>query len=335
MTDLEKMDQRICELHKKHDDMQSLVRAKEEKLSEMQDQLDDLRKEAEIFNGKEGATEVDKEIHQLENRLDKAHIKFNEAQSIRKTYEQIVKKLQEERLTFDHQLAQFERTLKTKRTESSEIETMNRDANHAKEMAKAELTRFETQINEERKFREKDLQVRKEQVRQKIEASEKFEFRLLNTADTSAEPTPFDAQKDTSDYDRERQISQYEETIRLIKEAMGVSNLNEVIQKFQSQWDTHTHLAQLQIANEQKIEELKKKRKEMHDELMEAKFNGEGKHNKDKGIMEEFEKHLEGEMARCADLKIKYERVVKLMNNAKAGLQHIMDKLESVVMQEN
>lgn len=29
----------------------------------------------------------------LENRLDKAMIKYNEAQSIRKTYEQIVKRL--------------------------------------------------------------------------------------------------------------------------------------------------------------------------------------------------------------------------------------------------
>ena len=41
----------------------------------------------------------------LENRLDKALIKYNEAQSIKKTYEQIVKRLREERIGFDHQLA--------------------------------------------------------------------------------------------------------------------------------------------------------------------------------------------------------------------------------------
>ena len=34
----------------------------------------------------------------LENRLDKAMIKSNEAQSIRKTYQQIVKRLQQDRL---------------------------------------------------------------------------------------------------------------------------------------------------------------------------------------------------------------------------------------------
>ena len=50
-----------------------------------------------------------RKIRMLENRLDKAMIKYNEAQSIRKTYEQIVKRLKEERIGFDNQLAAIER----------------------------------------------------------------------------------------------------------------------------------------------------------------------------------------------------------------------------------
>ena len=37
----------------------------------------------------------------LENRLDKAMIKFNEATSIKKTYEVILKRLKEERISYD------------------------------------------------------------------------------------------------------------------------------------------------------------------------------------------------------------------------------------------
>jgi hypothetical protein len=37
-------------------------------------------------------------IRSLENKLDKAMIKFNEAQSIKKTYEQIVRRLRDERV---------------------------------------------------------------------------------------------------------------------------------------------------------------------------------------------------------------------------------------------
>lgn len=48
---------------------------------------------------------VQQHIRILENRLEKALIKFNEAQSIKRTYEQIVRRLREERITFDNQVS--------------------------------------------------------------------------------------------------------------------------------------------------------------------------------------------------------------------------------------
>lgn len=43
---------------------------------------------------------------------------------------------------------------------------------------KAELARFEQQINEERKQREKELQFRKELVKQKLEINEKLDRKV-------------------------------------------------------------------------------------------------------------------------------------------------------------
>lgn len=60
-------------------------------------------------------------IRALENKLDKAMIKYNEAQSIRKTYEQIVKRLKEERVGFDNQLTAVERTLGAKLRDYDEL----------------------------------------------------------------------------------------------------------------------------------------------------------------------------------------------------------------------
>ena len=47
-------------------------------------------------------------IRVMENRLDKAMIKYNEAISIKKTYELIVKRLKEERTGYDSQLSSIE-----------------------------------------------------------------------------------------------------------------------------------------------------------------------------------------------------------------------------------
>jgi hypothetical protein len=136
MTPIEKLDHRICEIHKKYDELQMEARSKEKKLQALKDQLEDLKKDGEMVKAHFQDSAQAKEIRQLETRLDKAMIKYNEAQSIRKTYEQIVKRLQEERLTFDNQLANFEKTLKAKKQDAAQLELMSRDANHAKEVAK-------------------------------------------------------------------------------------------------------------------------------------------------------------------------------------------------------
>ena len=91
-------------------------------------------------------TPMQRHIRMLENRHDKSLVKYNEAQSIRKTYEQIVKRLKEERMGFDNQLAAIERTLKAKEHDLEELILMSHDANHAKEVAKAELAKIDMQL---------------------------------------------------------------------------------------------------------------------------------------------------------------------------------------------
>ena len=119
---------------------------------------------------------------------------YSPAQSIRKTYEQIVKRLKEERIGFDNQLAAIERTLKAKEKDLEELVLMSHDAQvhserlrgsvwintaartpaklttpaqHAKEVAKAELLKQEHRLMEEKRQREKELADRRALVQQK------------------------------------------------------------------------------------------------------------------------------------------------------------------------
>lgn len=60
-------------------------------------------------------------IRELENKLDKSMIKANEATGIRKSYEQILKRLKEERIGFDNQLKSIERILHAKVKDYEEL----------------------------------------------------------------------------------------------------------------------------------------------------------------------------------------------------------------------
>lgn len=92
-------------------------------------------------------------------------IRFNEATTIRKVYEQIIKALNEERTQFDQQLIAFERSLKQKRVDAQDLEQMAQDAQRARDTARGELQKFEVKLLEERKQREKEIQRLKEIIR--------------------------------------------------------------------------------------------------------------------------------------------------------------------------
>ena len=162
-------------MRRKHDDVRHQCQFRQKELDTMQDKLKDLEKEMEKL--KDDDTPLTRNIRTLENRLDKAMIKYNEAQSIRKTYEQIVKRLKEERIGFDNQLAAIERTLKAKEKDLEELVLMSHDAQHAKEVAKAELLKLEHQLMEEKKQREKELADRRQLVQQKVEMNQRMEKR--------------------------------------------------------------------------------------------------------------------------------------------------------------
>merc|ERR1711971_725715 len=103
-------------------DLQKQLRYKDRKVNEnnkkrqllysLHNKLRELEIDAQ-FPKTEDSPEM-RHIRVLENRLDKAMCKQSEAQSIRKVYEQIRKKLHTERQTFDLQLTNVEAALKAK-----------------------------------------------------------------------------------------------------------------------------------------------------------------------------------------------------------------------------
>lgn len=66
-------------------------------------------------------------------------IKYNEALSIKKTYETILGKLKEERSGFESQLAGIENSLKEKTFDLEELLALSQDAKQAKDIAEKKL----------------------------------------------------------------------------------------------------------------------------------------------------------------------------------------------------
>jgi hypothetical protein len=325
-------------LRRRLDLVRSEANRRKAELETLQNKLKEINSDQRTSAAQEDTPEM-RQIRVLENRLDKAMIKYNEAQSIRKTYEQIVKRLKEERVGFDNQLAAIERSLKGKEHDYEELLLLSHDANHAKEMSEAELRRTEAQITVERMMREKEIQDKKSEVKSRVETTQQLEAeeRRRKMSSEGASQTQFSQlslqlsrdnlnQRQTEE-DRVK-ILGYEEAFRRIKESTGVSDVNEVIQKFTTQGDTLHNLEDLRRDNQRKLDELTRMKADLKQEVDALRFSaGEALTRKQ---VDEIEHEVSQVEQAYEKNRAKYDRLAKILLDMKAGSEHLCEKLEAV-----
>lgn len=327
-------------MRKAHDTLKTRSTRLRSELDALIDQVKDLELESRRPHMEDN--QYTRRIRALENKLDKAMIKYNEAQSIRKTYEQIVKRLKEERIGFDNQLQAIERTLGTKQRDYEELMLLSGDANHAREVALNELDRVRAGYQEERKLREKELreshqmvQVRR-QMLERMKQREQMRNQLTGQSGFGGDATAQQAMQNATAnmiakerIETRNKIDIFENAFRKIKEATGVSDVNEVIQKIVSQEGTTENLISLTRENASKIETLNEQKRRLKARVEEIKYSGVGGGHRRK-MVDDHEDQLANSAARLERSRLKYERLSKGLIAMKAGVGHLQEKVESV-----
>ncbi|KYK66711.1 hypothetical protein TGPRC2_282030 [Toxoplasma gondii TgCatPRC2] len=306
-----KMDE-VSRLRLQLDQMKNHNVGQRRTLASLQDKLRELEIAAERPNT-EASPEL-KQIRVIENRLDQAMIKLNEAQSIRSTYEQIVKRLKDERLGLDQHLAQLEKTLKEKDNDYEELLALSHDATHASELAQAELHRVSQAIEQERAHREQEVEEKRALVQACVTANQKLVDEALATKQ-KVEEDRLKAmaqvkESNITDGNDAPTLDDYENVFRRIKEATGVSDVNEVIQKFLMQEETRESLVSLAK------------------ELEEMKLSSVTKQSK-WPVVDDLEISACQANARHERARSKYEKNCQLLVELQAGLEHLYEKLMS------
>lgn len=72
-------------------------------------------------------------------------------------------------------------------------------------------------------------------------------------------------------------ITSYEEALAKIKDATGVSDIQEVVDRFLNQGDTKRHLEQLQEENTKTVARLKEEKEKLQEQFEDMKYSGEAK----------------------------------------------------------
>eukprot|EP01029_Cantina_marsupialis_P026503 TRINITY_DN7150_c0_g1_i1.p1 TRINITY_DN7150_c0_g1~~TRINITY_DN7150_c0_g1_i1.p1 ORF type:complete len:560 (+),score=192.84 TRINITY_DN7150_c0_g1_i1:72-1751(+) len=283
-----------------------------------------------------------RKIRLLENRLDKAMIKYNEAQSIKRTYEQIVKRLKEERVNFDNQLAAIEKTHAAKVQDLEELKMVSVDAMRAQGAAQTELESVRAQVKIDRQKWSDEIRNKKEMVHLNADLIERR--RQKKRPDSPEDPDMIRQHEERdaalSDQMAEKtmqnkeKITVYEQGFRRIKEATGVTDVNEVIQKIISQEDTQKNLVELSKENQSKIETLTETHRDLKAKVEEIKYSGPGGRSGARKMVDDHEENLTTCGAKLERSKLKYERLARLLIDVKAGIDHLIEKINTVPSEE-
>merc|ERR1719446_635374 len=128
-------------------------------------------------------------------------------------------------------------------------------------------------------------------------------------------------------------MSAYEAAFRKIKEATGVGDVNEVIQKFVTQKDTEKNLMAMTREAQARIDQLAEERAATKASVDEMKYSGAGGQSSRQEV-ESAEKKL-GEASSAQErIKTRHTRLTKVFVDVRAGIEHMADKLDPVKLEQ-
>ncbi|XP_029545394.1 coiled-coil domain-containing protein 151 isoform X4 [Salmo trutta] len=302
---LKVLDQKVCDKMKKLNALKHTTQTYRRRLEDLQTLYQSMklenrgperdterRNEEAKSEGQADEEHPQKNLRVLENRLEKAQLKCQEAEHIMRGYLKLKAHLQ------------------------------------------AELQRQEEQMYRERKDRECILTRYKKEAEDRKAQAERVERRAQRTA-MQPDELSSDAQRSATGLgEEERAISTFEEAFRRIKEATGVTDTREVVERFISQGDTQQHLEDLKKENQRTLLQLKEDRDRLQEHFQDIKYSGETKLSSGQQMLEDCKRHLQAEQGRRDAAKERLDWLTRTLNTVRAGVEHLSDKLQHIKLGE-
>ncbi|XP_032252062.1 coiled-coil domain-containing protein 151 [Phoca vitulina] len=329
---LQHVDHRLSEQVKQLNLLRHQVGVRRKWLHELQ--LRHGVRELEMAEARNGNTEGAKTLRNLENRLEKARMKAEEAEHITNVYLQLKAYLQEESLHLENRLDFMEAEVVRAKRELEELQVVNQEALNAQDIAKNQLQYLEETVFRERKKRERYITECKKRAEERKLQNERMERK------TQREHVLLQSQDSTQDNLRAKEeelrrrwrMYQTEMLFGKVKDATGVAETHAVVRRFLAQGDTFTHLETLKSDNEQSLLRLKQEKQRLQRELEDLKYSGEATIVRQQKLQAELQERLKAEEQRRTEAQDQLERATRAIQMTKEGLEHLAGKLNHIAL---
>ena len=359
----------IHRLHEQGDKYANAIEFERKNMDVMEDQINIMKQKVlnqrrsmgGVNASKDNFYMIQKQIRILENRLDKALIKFNESIAHNKTLRDEIDDLRRERVVFENIYRKMERELQERKQKMAEIiETANqayeqRDTYQMEVAAieqanRKEQEEFEEQMVELTRMLESELRLPNPgAMTTRLMASSSNGY-MAGTDQTGKGETTYSPSKGGSPGARGtgskgatwsatnaahvqsksfERVQNFEEAFNKIKSATGITDIEELVRTFIKNEDHNFSLFNYVNEQNNEIEKLEEQIQTLREE--ERKFaveSGEDFHQH-KQILKELENKLLSTDSMAEKYEIRCQDLQRVIESLKRGIQNIYEKFEA------
>merc|ERR1719386_310644 len=303
---------------------------------------EDMARKGGVDASKQNVKAVQKQIRILENRLDKALQKFNEAIEANRALREQIDTLRRERVVFDDIYKKLENELHSKKKEMANIIEQANAAYEARDSAQAQMAALKQQADKEHAEFEKEWRElgklidndkkMKEFMRQKV----RNRTEEVKAPDTSKSDTGQKSRTNKSDMSKSlvstsgnaEQVAMYEEAFSKIQAATGICDIDELVQNFINAEDQNFTLFKYNNELTAEIEKMEQSIVDYKEEYVQLSGSGTKKEDTDKvKILETLEEKWSDIDKKCVYYSDKYQDAFQALGHIRAGIESIFRRI--------
>jgi len=343
----------IAKLQDQADHYTRKIEVERRRISELEKQIKKTqstillqRKEMGGINAsRETNQQVQKQIRILENRLDKALVKFNEALAHNKQLRETIDNLRRERVVFDGIYRKLERELHEKKNKMAQIIEISNAAYEARDKAQAEMIALKSQADSE----QQKFELEWSQLGQLIEKDRKTKDFYKSKEKEGSATGGGDPQLDEEQKLRKRvtkgawgiakdkasihlsmeKVQSYEEAFAKIQKATKITDIDQLVQTFIHAEDQNFSLFNYANDLSSQIEKLEDQIQGIKEEIQNYQGEGQQGDHQRKRIIEDLETRLHQTENRAGVFEDRYQSAAQTTEALKRGIQNMFDKLGS------
>ena len=297
-----------------------------------------------INAARENNLQIQKQIKILENRLEKALVKYNESIAHNKQLRESIDNLRRERIVFDQIYKKLEKELRRKEKEMSNIVEISNQAYEARDSALREMTQLKAQADREQAGFENELRELGKLIesdrRSKALAKQRDRTRVSEFKRgemTLDEETKLKKQVAKGQWgiavDKSVQksivekVENYGEAFQKIQQATGISDIDELVNAFIDAEDQNFSLYNYVNELNAEVEKLEEQIKETKADIEKYKGQGASTDSQRKKILTDLETRLQKTESKADAYESKHSSALKTVNALKSGIFNIFNKI--------